>query len=222
MSNVQFPHIHGVSWEMKKTLVTGTTIQSAYALGHETRISRGPDPLSKFTLAYTILDDGLAHDSLNKLEAFFRDRRGAFDDFLLSVDDVTKTTHGTVTGQALTASGAGNAPFVRSIGTSGSFETIFELAGVNGNPGSAPVVKMSGTPLTLSPVQYAIAGPGVAVSGTTYPGMVAEISASITGPITSDFTWYYRVRFEQDEQELDLFHYLLWKAQEVSLIEVRA
>jgi hypothetical protein len=218
MSNVKFPHLYGLAFDVKKTVDTGTVIQPTWSLRRETRINRDPDPISNFSLHYVILDDGLARNSLNQLEAFFRARKGAYDSFLLSLDDVTKSTHGTVTGQSLTPDGSGYAPFLRTI-YSTDVETVFELAGVNGNPGTPPVVKMSGTPLTTSPSQYTIHGPGVAGTGVTYPGMVAEITASITGPITADFTWYYRVRFEQDEAEFEMFHYLLWEAQEIKLTE---
>jgi hypothetical protein len=220
MSNVKFPHLYGLAFDVKKTVSTGTVIQPAWSLGKETRLRRGPDPLSKFSLHYVILDDGLARDSLNQLEAFFRARSGSYDSFLLSLDDVTNATHGTRTAQSLTPDGSGYTPFVRTIHGS-DVETVFELAGVNGNPGSAPVVKMSGTPLTTSPAQYTIHGPGVAGTGVTYPGMVAEITASITGPITADFTWYYRVRFDQDDTEFEMFHNLLWEAQEIKLTEIR-
>lgn len=219
MSNVIFPHLYGLAFDVKKTLATGTTIQSAWSLRHETRLSRGPDPINKFSLHYRILDDKGARDSLNTLEAFFRARAGAYDSFLLKLSDVQGGTVSTVNGQTLISDGSGNCPFIRPLGSTGSTETVFELAGVNGNPGSAPVVKMGGTPLTTSPAQYTISGPGVALSGVSYPGMVAEISATITGSITADFTWYYRMRFEQDETEFDMFHYLLWEAQEVKLME---
>jgi hypothetical protein len=219
MSVAVFPHLYGLAFDVKRTTSTGTTVQAAYSLGKETRLRRGPDPLNKFSLHYIILDDNVARNSLNTLDAFFRARSGAFDSFLLKLDDVSGKSISAITGQSLTPDGSGYTPFVRPI--AGGTETIFELAGVNGNPGSAPVVKMSGTPLTTSPSQYSIHGPGVAGTGVTYPGMVAEITASITGPITADFSWYYRVRFDQDETEYEMFHYLLYEAQEIKLTEIR-
>jgi hypothetical protein len=218
MSIAVFPHLYGLAFDVKRTTSTGTVVQPSWSLRKETRLRRDPNPINKFSLHYVILDDGLARNSLNKLDGFFRSRTGGFDSFLLDLDDVSGSTSGTIIGQSLTPDGSGFAPFVRSIDT--ATETIFELAGVNGNPGSAPVVKMSGTPLTTSPSQYTIHGPGVAGTGVTYPGMVAEITASITGPITANFSWYYRVKFDQDETEYEMFHYLLYGAQEIKLTEV--
>lgn len=221
MSNLLFPHLYGLSWDMKEGLVGSTNVQEAQAPGFETRLANGPDVLSRFALQYVVLDDGLKYDSLNKFAAFFRARRGKFDSFLLSLNDVTKTTHGTLAAQVLTPEAGGYTPIVRALGTSGEVERIFELAGVNGNPGAAPVLKMGGVALTPG-TDYTIQGPGVAVSGKTYPGLVAVISHAITGTVTIDGSWYYRVRFEQDAQEFSMFHYLLWNAEEVKLTEVRS
>jgi hypothetical protein len=221
MSAILFPHItKGLAFDVKPKQIGGTTKQSAWALGKETRISRGPDLLNGWTLHYRKLEDGLTYDSLNQLKAFFHDRAADYDSFLLKLDDVSKATHSTVTGQPLTVT-SGYAPFVINIGTTTSLETIFELAGVNGNPGTPPVLHMAGTGVLTPGTDYTIQGPGVAISGTTYPGLVAIITHGITGAVTADFTWYYRVRFEQNEQEYEMFHYLLYEAQEVRLIEVR-
>jgi hypothetical protein len=216
MSRLVFPHLYGLAWEMTKHRLPSTLKQGAFTPGYSTRLQRGPDPIFSFDLEYKVLDDGLAHDSLNILEGWHNDRGGNFDSFLLKLSDVVSGAVSTITGQVITPDSGGCAPIVRAIGTSGSAENIYELAGVNGNPGTAPVLHMSGSVLNAG-TDYTIQGPGYSGSGYSYPGLVAVISKTITGTVTADFTWYYRVLFAEDEMELQMFLYKLWTLKKVTL-----
>lgn len=220
----------GLSWEMKTRDEFFNLTQKAAAPGYRTSVNLGPDPIIHFELTYDWLRQAGSQagtpstDELWTLRALFRNMKGDFDSFLLYAPDVTENTaDGQITGQALTPDSNNIAPLIVTRSTDN--ENIYEAAGVNGNPlvtgASAPVIKKDGTPLTLT-TDYTIQGPGFAVGNTTYPGLAIVFVASTTGhTITADFTWYYRVKFEQGDQEYDKFLALLYDAQTVKLEQTR-
>ena len=223
MSNAVFPTLAGLTWELKFTDEFKNLVQAAAAPGFETRISLGPDPLIHIELIYEFLRRNAYHaanDELAILRGFFRARQGDFDSFLLSVPALTgNTADGSVVGQALTPDANNIAPLV--ITRESYNENIYEAAGVNGDPGSAPVIKKDGTALTIT-TDYNIVGPGFSLAGVTYPGLAIQFLASTSGhTMTSNFSWYYRVRFEQGAQEFDAFMALLYSAQKVQMVTTR-
>jgi Conserved hypothetical protein 2217 (DUF2460) len=231
MSNVLFPKLPGLHWELKSSDEFATLIQKAAAPGFETRISLGPDPIPHFVLSYDWLRQpgsqadtpGAPAEELTVFRGFFRQQKGSFDSFLLYAPDVTENTaDGKVVGQALTEDSNSIAPLIVSRG--GYNENIYEAAGVNGNPlvagAAAPVIKRGGTPLVAG-TDYNFVGPGFAVGSTTYPGLAVSFITAGAGALTADFWWYYRVRFEQDTQEFQKFLALLYDAQKVQLVVTR-
>lgn len=234
MSNVLFPALPGISWEVKLSDEFSNLIQKAAAPGFETRLSLGPDPLIHFELDFTFLRQpgaggaatyGTATDELNTLRGFFRARNADFDSFLIFMPLLTENAaDGSVTGQALTPDANNIAPL--AITEAGSYnENIYEAAGVNGDPlptgTAAPVIRKDGTPLTIT-TDYNIVGPGFALSGVTYPGLAIQFLASTSGHVmTADFSWLYRVRFEQSKQEFDKFLALLYSANKVQMVTTR-
>src|ERR1035441_10337912 len=67
---------------------------------------------------------------------------------------------------------------------------------------------------------YVFYGPGYSISGETFPGLMAVIIHGLSGGdvVTADFSWYYRVKFEQPKQEFEMFHWLLWKLQQMRMV----
>ena len=118
------------------------------------------------------------------------------------------------------------APLVRTKPGTSTTELIYELSiDGSGNP-ILPVIKNAGTTLTLNTdyVVYSPAQTGTGIldnNGIAYSGWVVQFLSSVSGPITANFGWLYRVRFAQDEQELDMWHALLWNAQQVQLVGTR-
>jgi hypothetical protein len=154
------------------------------------------------------------------LRSFFRAHNGGFKSFLLSLPDLTENpADGTVIAQPLTPDANNIAPLV--VSRASDDETIFEAAGVTGNPGTAPVIKKDGAALAIG-TDYNIVGPGFQLAGVTYPGLAIQFLTSTAGhAMTADFSWYYRVRFEQSEQEFDKFLQFLYSAQRVQLVTTR-
>jgi hypothetical protein len=228
MSRVLFQRPRGTAWQAKWTETFKTLIQQSAAPGFETRVSLGPDSVRHLELNYKILLAGDKGTTRDQLLGFFNLRGGDFDSFLLDLGAWTKNpTDSSIVGQVLTPDVNSFAPmqvtrFVYATETWN--EDIYELAGVNGNPGVAPVLKLNGVPMTAG-TDYVFQGPGVSVSGVTYPGMVAVIihalSTSPLSVVTADFSYYYRMRFEQPQLEVEMFHWLLWKNQQMSLVQTR-
>jgi len=223
MSTELFPTLPGASWEVKMKDEFGTLIQKAAAPGFETRLLLGPDPLIHFELDFSWLRqksyDAMV-DELHRFRGFFRARHGDFESFLLSLPPFSENPDdGAVAGQALAPDANFIAPLV--VTREGYDENIYEAAGVNGNPGVAPVVNNDGVPLTAG-TDYNIVGPGYALDGVTYPGLAVQFLIDPTGfTMTADFSWYYRVRFEQSDQQFDKFLALLYSANKVQLVTTR-
>jgi hypothetical protein len=231
VSNLLFPKLPGLHWEPKISREFATLVQKAAAPGYETRVSLGPDPIRHFDLSYDWLRQpgsqadtpGSPVEELEALAGFFDARQGSFDSFLLYAPDVTENNaDGVIAAQVLTPDANNIAPLI--VTRAGFNENIYEAAGVNGNPlgvGAAPVIKKDGTPLVVT-TDYSFHGPGYAVGNTTYPGLAIAFVASTGGHvITADFTWFYRVRFEQDTQEFQKFLALLYEAQQMQLVVTR-
>lgn len=218
LSKTLWPTLKGLRWDVKMTPEFFGFEHKSVAPGFDTELSFGPDPLYHFECEYEVLRERPGFDERRALQSFFEARRGKWQSFLLYMPTLTQNPDdGIATGQVLTPDVNGYAPIVvtRQYRT----ETIYELAGVNGNPGRRPLFYMNGTLLSSS--QYTVRGPGLETAGGTYPGLVVQLLIGVTGQVTADFTWYYRVRFEQSKQEFNLFCYLLWEAQQVKLISTR-
>ena len=55
--------------------------------------------------------------------------------------------------------------------------------------------------------QYTVAGPGLALPGTSYMGLYLQwgTGSPPTGPITAQFDFYFRVKFDSDAQDFEKF-----------------
>ena len=228
MSNIVFQRPRGTSWQAKWTDAFSTLVQSGTAPGFETRVSMGLDQLRTLELNYAILTAGSKGETRDQLMGFFNLRGGDFDSFLVDLGALTKNpVDSSIVGQTLTPDANKFAPLQLTHYVSPQenwMEDIYEVGGINGNPGTPPTIKQNGIPLVLN-TDYYIYGPGYSVSGKTFPGLVIFIATALsTSPIshiTADFSWYYRVRFEQSKLEVEMFHWLAWKAQQIRLVTVR-
>lgn len=234
MSNAVWPILHGLSWKLKRRTKFKNAIQPAVASGYETRLQiGGPDPVIGLELEYVILyagPGGQGKDELSQLDAFFQDRKGSHESFLIDVGLITKNpAESSIIDQELTIDVNGNAPLVRTKPATQSVEAIYELQ-INSEDGSTilPIVKLDdvvlteGTDYTLyTPAQ--VAAGALNGGGITYGGYVIHFLSSPwpTGRISADFGWLYRVRFAQDEQEYDMFHFLAWDCNSVQLVGTR-
>jgi hypothetical protein len=59
-------------------------------------------------------------------------------------------------------------------------------------------------------VDYSVEGPFLAVPGASYMGLYLQWAAKPTEPVTAQFGFYQRVRFEEDRQDFTRFMEQLW------------
>jgi uncharacterized protein (TIGR02217 family) len=224
MSNLLFPRIRGLSWEVVKNPTLSTEIQSSLA-GREVRIQNFQNPIWEFTLIYEyLLNDPKFRDDtgstpLEQLIGFFLARGGQFDDFLLNESDLTQRLEDSVfSGQPIgTGDGVStNFQLVRNFG--GFLEACQNPANQSARVYVNGVPKIQGTDYTIS------------------LGLVTfTLAPALGAAITADFTFLHRVRFDlgtsrgnassssgtREGIEFSNFYYNLYECKEVQLISVR-
>jgi hypothetical protein len=234
MSNAVFPTFPGLEWNVKR-IPTFATMAQASSNGNMVRVPRFADPMWQFECSFEFLRDD-SNDELNKLLGFFLARQGSYDSFLLNLSTLTQNPlDSSVTGQVLTVDSNNNAGIVRTVGISGTPETIYELQ-------AAPVFYNNGTLLTPN-TQYALycSQPGENGVGTfltyspqaPYGGCYVHFLETLSGPVTANFSWYYRVIFSagkgnaqdpqlgNDQQEFAALWFQLYEAREITLVSAR-
>jgi len=217
MSNVLFPKIRGLAWNIVKTPTFNTEIQESLA-GREVRIQNFQNPIWEFTLSYEyLLNDPKFRDEneqtpLEALVGFFLARGGQFDDFLLNESDLTGRLEDSVySGQPI---GVGD-------GTTKSFQLARNIGGfleaVQNPVNQVATVYLNGSS-KLQGTDYTIAN-----------GLVTFTTAPAAGVnVTADFIMLYRVRFDtgssrssKEGLEFSNFYFNLYECKEVQLISVR-
>jgi uncharacterized protein (TIGR02217 family) len=217
MSNVLFPKIKGLAWNIVKTPTFSTEIQESIA-GREVRLQNFQNPIWEYTLSYEyLLNDPRFRDEneqtpLEAVVGFFLARGGQFDDFLLNESDLTGRLEDSVySGQPI---GTGD-------GATKSFQIVRNVGGfleaVQNPMNQTATVYLSGS-IKAQGTDYTIAN-----------GVVTFISApSVGASITADFVMLQRVRFHagtsrsgKEGIEFTNFYFNLYECKEVQLITVR-
>lgn len=217
MSNLLFPKIPGLAWNIVKTPTFSTEIQESLA-GREVRLQNFQNPIWEFTLTYEYLQndpkfrDENEQTPLETLVGFFLARGGQFDDFLLNESDLTgRLEDSAYSGQPI---GVGD-------GAIRSFQIVRNLGGfleaVQNPMNQAATIYVNGVS-KIQGTDYTIAS-GL-VTFTVAPG--AGLS------ITADFIMLQRVRFDtgtsrsgKEGIEFSNFYFNLYECREVQLISVR-
>lgn len=192
MGNAVFPtNLPGLEWGVKWRPKFFNRVQRA-ASGKELRAANAAYPLWEFGLSYAVLrSNSLAE--LQTLVGFFLNRQGSFDSFLyINPEDSS------VTDQQIGIGNASNRNFqlVRSFG--GFAEPV---QNVNGSI----TVKINGSTTSA----YTIDSAGL-ITFTTAPASGAVVTW--TG------SYYYRVRFLDDEAEFENFLYKLWQLKKIEFV----
>jgi hypothetical protein len=219
VSNAVYPAaVRGLTWTVLKTGEFNTLVQDA-PNKYEVRIAQSQNPIWHFALMYDYIYDqayniapGLTYTDLRTLMGFFLARQGQFDDFLFddpSDDSVGPAmVDGSPNTQAelqVVTDGAGNwySPLQRNMG--GQFyEDVTDL-----NTTSAPLTVYANGVLQPDS-NYTVMGPGLAVPGASFMGLYLKWNAQPATPVTAQFNFYFRVRWESDEQDFEEFMYQLW------------
>lgn len=201
MTNKLFPTFQGWSWETTKTPQWKTKVDEARN-GRETRIQFWSYPRYKIQKVFNFLTDKnvngvtLEKGDIEKLMGFFNSVGGKAEDFLLH-DDVENTCSEQV--------------FGIGDGTSTDFQLVRSL------------------PDWVEPVQGIVEPPQIFIDGietTAFTcnanGVVIFEEAPAAGSVLSwSGTYYFRVRFDDDEIELSRTYEGLWESVEVNFITVK-
>ncbi len=187
MSSALYPTLAGLTWNNTKAPVFNTKIQRSVT-NSELRAAFAVTPVWDFTLTYDLLRDDTANNELKTLMGFFLARQGSFDSFLYAdPDDYLAVLQNFGTGDGVTT----QFQLRRSIGPFS--EEVCNFA-------NAPSIYKGGV---LQSANYSVAANGV-VTFTPAPG--SNVALTWSG------TYYFRCRFQQDQQEFKEFMRQLWEA----------
>jgi hypothetical protein len=210
MSNDIYPNnIRGLHHSLLRGPEFTTTGQQV-ASGAKTRLPRHRNPIWHWQVDYEYLKDmpddlpdGLDYTDMRSFLDFFLTHRGRYDDFLLDDPDdhyvgpaLIDTSPNLAARLQLTqdlVTGVWYSPIQRLFG--GQFyEDIAELNG-------RITVYANGS----ETFEYRVIGPGVAISGNSFAGLCLQWDSKPAEPVTAEFYYYWRVRFEEDTQGVEKF-----------------
>ena len=86
MSDVLFPELPGLEWDLRKTPVFNTKIMQSIN-GRELRASFQAIPKYEISMSFAFLRESKGRQELQRLESFFLERRGSFDSFLFKMPE---------------------------------------------------------------------------------------------------------------------------------------
>lgn len=202
MSNVVFPSLPGLQFDIVKQPMFNTKVQRAVS-GKEYRAAFMQYPLYTFTLAYDLLRDAAAFQEFQKLLGFFNARQGSFDSFLFldATDSAAASQNfGTGTGTATAF------PLRRTYGAGGFtandlVQNVLTITSVFDGTHNVPPGAGAGN--------YTVDSVGTVTFGTA-PGA--------GNAITWNGTYYYRCRFVADTLDFNQFMNGLWELKQLQFI----
>lgn len=198
MSNAVFPTLPGLAWSVVRMPGWSTRVQTAVS-GKETRSADWSTPSWQWELRYELLRDD-ATDELRTLMGFFLQRQGAYDSFLFHDPD-----DNAVAGQIVNLAASG---------TSASFQLIRSLGGF-------------AEPITAIDTMVAVYIDGAAQPTSAWrvdpsTGLLTFNSPPPAGSaVSADFSFYFRVRFKEDQAEFEKFARNLWSLKTIHLVSLK-
>jgi hypothetical protein len=215
-----FPsNVRGLAYPVDKTSEFNTVAQKAPNL-IETTVAQTYNPVWNWELTYEFLFDNLGnllsgetYTDYRILQGFMLACGGKALPFLY--EDPTDNAvgpaliSGSPNPQAQLQLIAGGSPTVyyspiqRNFGGQ-FFEDVTDLNGLI-------AVYANGVLKTLG-TDYTIVGPGLALPGFSFMGLVIQWNAMPTGPINAQFNFYFRARFAEDKQGFSQFLAQFWTA----------
>ena len=211
MSNKIFPAaVRGLAYNVTKAPEDSTTLQRAINAS-EVRIANWQNPIWHWDLIYTVLFDnpgniasGLTVTDLKAMMGFYLARQGMFDNFLYSDPTDNHVSPDDQELNVIVVDGIYYTPIQRAMGEPGDqfFEDITDFDG--------PLSLYANGVLQITPSDYTLLGPGVALPGYSFDGYVAQWTSAPATPITADFGFFFRVRFDLDKMAFEEFVNSLW------------
>ncbi|HHP0304589.1 MULTISPECIES: DUF2460 domain-containing protein [Acinetobacter calcoaceticus/baumannii complex] len=206
MSDVLFPELPGLEWDLTKTPMFNTKIMQSVN-GRELRASYQAVPKYQISMSFAFLRESKGRNELQQLEGFFLERRGSFDSFLFKMPEDNEFQC-TFVGDGVQTS----FQLYKQINT-----TQIPLQHTQAEQSEDPLMwsENASKPMWSDPesqmwlLQFVITNNGMLQ--LSIPLLEGE-SITVTG------TFYYRCRFADDEQQYTNFMSNLWKAGKVEMV----
>jgi hypothetical protein len=210
VSDVLFPELPGLEWELSKTPIFNTKIMTSVN-GRELRASYQAIPKYEISMSFGFLRESKGRSELQQLESFFIERRGAFDSFLFKMPEDSDYS----------CSFTGN-------GSTTSFQLYKQMHNTQIPLAHTQVkAKFDVDPTFWNEDEQALFWSDNdddlfwddTTAQVTKSGMV-----TLSKPLKQGHkfevkgTFYYRCRFADDEQQYTNFMSKLWKANKVEMI----
>jgi len=206
MSDVLFPELPGLEWDLTKTPMFNTKIMQSVN-GRELRASYQAVPKYQISMSFAFLRESKGRNELQQLEGFFLERRGSFDSFLFKMPEDNEF----------------QCTFVGD-GVQTSFQ-LYKQINTTQIPLQHTQAEQSEDPLMWSEnasklmwsdpeSQMWLLQFGITTNGLLQMPIPLAAGESIT--ITG--TYYYPCRFADDEQQYTNFMSKLWKAEKVEMV----
>ena len=206
MSDVLFPELPGLEWDLTKTPMFNTKIMQSVN-GRELRASYQAVPKYQISMSFAFLRESKGRKELQKLEGFFLERRGSFDSFLFKMPEDNEFQC-TFVGDGVQTS----FQLYKQINT-----TQIPLQHTQAEQSEDPLMwdEVASKPMWSDPDdQMWLLQFGITTNGLLQMPIPLAAGESIT--ITG--TYYYRCRFADDEQQYTHFMSKLWKAGKVEMV----
>ena len=219
-----YPTLPGLTFPVLRAAEFDTLVTAA-PNKYETGLPQTINPQWSWQLVYDFLRDNpggtFTAGELRTLIDFFLYQGGQAGRFLFLDPDDNYVGPAMVTGtpnvplaqlQVVTDGTNYYSPLQRTLG--GLFyEDITDLNTDTGAGGSALAVYKNGTLATAGTGagQYQLQGPGLAVSGSSFMGLYLNWgTTNPAAPVTAQFNFYFRVKFESDSQDMEKFSNKFW------------
>ncbi|AYX87976.1 hypothetical protein EGX84_16275 [Acinetobacter baumannii] len=206
MSDVLFPELPGLEWDLTKTPMFNTKIMQSVN-GRELRASYQAVPKYQISMSFAFLRESKGRNELQQLEGFFLERRGSFDSFLFKMPEDNEFQC-TFVGDGVQTS----FQLYKQINT-----TQIPLQHTQAEQSEDPLMwsENASKPMWSDPDdQMWLLQFGITTNGL----LQMPIPLAAGESITISGTYYYRCRFADDEQQYTNFMSKLWKAGKVEMV----
>lgn len=206
MSDVLFPELPGLEWDLTKTPMFNTKIMQSVN-GRELRASYQAVPKYQISMSFAFLRESKGRNELQQLEGFFLERRGSFDSFLFKMPEDNEFQC-TFVGDGVQTS----FQLYKQINT-----TQIPLQHTQAEQSEDPLMwdEVASKPMWSDPDdQMWLLQFGITTNGL----LQMPIPLAAGESITISGTYYYRCRFADDEQQYTNFMSKLWKAGKVEMV----
>jgi uncharacterized protein (TIGR02217 family) len=217
LSDLIFPHLVGLSWEGRKRTPEFKTLIQTSVSGLDSAVQLQVYPRYTWTLSYDVLRSNIAYAEFQTLLGFFLQVGGAADTWLFN-DWEDNCVYNQVIG-----TGDGSTTSFQMCRTLGGFtepvlavNQIFSLRFTD----DLQMVTIGGQEVTIGG-QEVVLGNTAPITWTQSNGVVTFSAPPPYGPITADFSYYWRCRFAEDTIDPEALFFQFWQMKEIKFRSVK-